>query len=61
MTNLILISVLILSPFTAEPRAPQKDPIARADELFAARDNADNLKQAVLLMEQLTVREPSNA
>ena len=60
MTNLILISMLILSPYSAEPRSPQKDPIARADELFAKRDNADNLKQAVLLMEQLTAREPSN-
>ncbi len=60
MPTLILISMLILSPFSAEPRSPQKDPIARADELFATRDNADNLKQAVLLMEQLTAREPSN-
>ncbi len=60
MTNLILISMLILSPYSAEPRSPQKDPIAQADELFATRDNADNLKQAVLLMEQLTAREPSN-
>ena len=34
--------------------------LARADELFTARDNADSLKQAVLLMEQLTTREASN-
>lgn len=60
MTNLILTSMLILSPLLSEPRWLQKDPIARADELFAGRDNADNLKQAVLLMEQLTAREPSN-
>lgn len=60
MTNLILISMLILAPVFSEPRSPQKDPIARADDLFAARDNADNIKQAVLLMEQLTAREPSN-
>jgi len=60
MTNLILISMLILAPVFSEPRQLQKDPIARADELFAARDNADNIKQAVLLMEQLTAREPSN-
>jgi tetratricopeptide (TPR) repeat protein len=60
MTNLILISMLILSPVFSAPRLLQKDPIARADELFAGRDTADNLKQAVLLMEQLTAREPSN-
>ncbi len=60
MTNLILISMLILWPVLAEPHSPQKDQIARADELFAGRDNADNLKQAILLMEQLTAREPSN-
>lgn len=60
MTNLILISTLMLAPVFSEPRLPQNDPIARADDLFAARDNADNIKQAVLLMEQLTAREPSN-
>lgn len=60
MTNLILISMLILAPVFSEPRSLQNDPIARADDLFAARDNADNIKQAVLLMEQLTAREPSN-
>jgi tetratricopeptide (TPR) repeat protein len=59
MTSLIVIATLILAPvFSA--RSPQKDPIGRADDLYAARDNAENLKQAVLLMEQLTAREPSN-
>lgn len=60
MTNLILISTLILAPVFSAPRSSQNDPIARADDLFAARDNADNIKQAVLLLEQLTTREPSN-
>ena len=60
MTNLILISMLILSPLSSGPRSLQKDPIARADQLFAARDNADDLKQALVLMEQLSAREPSN-
>lgn len=60
MTNLILISTLILAPVFSEPSAPQTDPIARADDLYAARDSADNIKQAILLMEQLTAREPSN-
>lgn len=59
MTILILISTLILSAAFAEPRLPQSDPIARADDLYTARDNADSLKQAVVLMEQLTAREPS--
>jgi len=60
MTILILISTLILSPAFSGVRAPQKDPISRADELFAGRDNPESLKQAVALMEQLTSREPSN-
>lgn len=58
MRNLILLSMLILSPALAH--SSQKDPISRADELFATRDNADNLKQAATLIEQLTGREPSN-
>lgn len=52
MTKLILIA-LVLWP-------SQTSPFARVDELFAARDNPDSLKQAVLLMEQLTTREASN-
>lgn len=60
MTNLLLISTLILAPVFSEPRSPQKDPVAHADELFAARDNAGNIRQAVQLMEQITAREPSN-
>jgi tetratricopeptide (TPR) repeat protein len=58
MTNLILLSMLFLSPIVAH--SVQKDPIARADELFATRDNADSFKQAISLMEQVTAREPSN-
>lgn len=60
MTTLILLSMLIVSPLSSGPRPLQKDSIARADELFAARDNADDLKQALALMEQLTAREPAN-
>ena len=52
MTKLILIALLLWPS--------QTSPLARADELFAARDNADSLKQAVLLMEQTTTREASN-
>lgn len=58
MTNLIVFLILFLSPVLAY--SVQKDPTARADELFAARDNADSLKQAVSVMEQLTTREPAN-
>ena len=41
-------------------RAAQQGPIPRADELYAARDNGDSLRQATLLMEQLSAREASN-
>jgi len=58
MRNLIFLSMLIFLPVLAHSQ--QKDPIARGDELFATRDNADSLKQAVTMLEQLTVREPSN-
>jgi tetratricopeptide (TPR) repeat protein len=58
MANLILISMLILAPGLRYPE--QADSTARADELFRARDNGDNLRQAASLMEQLTVHEPSN-
>jgi tetratricopeptide (TPR) repeat protein len=60
MTNLLLISTLILAPVFSEVQSPQKDPIAMADEFYAARDKADNIRQAVQLMEQTTTREPSN-
>ena len=52
MTKLILTALLLWPS--------QASPIARADELFTARDNSDGLKQAVLLMEQLTTREAAN-
>ena len=52
MTKLILTALLLWPS--------QASPIARADELFTARDNTDSLKQAVLLMEQLTTHEASN-
>ena len=52
MTKLILIALLLWPS--------QTSPLARADELFTARDNPDSLKQAVLLMEQLTTREAAN-
>ena len=60
MTYLILTLMLILSPVFFESGSQKNDSITRADDLYAARDTVDNLKQAVLLMEQLTVREPSN-
>ncbi|HXU08733.1 MAG TPA: TRAP transporter TatT component family protein [Blastocatellia bacterium] len=52
MTKLMLIALLLWPS--------QASPIARADEFFAGRDNSDSLKQAVLLMEQLTTREAAN-
>ncbi len=50
--KLILIALLLWPS--------QTSPLAQADELFTARDNPDSLKQAVLLMEQLTTREAAN-
>jgi tetratricopeptide (TPR) repeat protein len=58
MKNLLLFSILLLSPVLAF--STQKDPIAQADEFFAARDNADKLQQGIAAMEQFTAREPSN-
>jgi tetratricopeptide (TPR) repeat protein len=58
MKNLLLFSILLLSPILAF--SAQKDPISRADESFASRDNADNLQQGIAAMEQFTAREPSN-
>lgn len=52
--------VLAVSGDRTFTESAQAKPIARADELFGARDNADSLKQAVTLMEQLVAREPSN-
>lgn len=49
-----LLSSLALAVFS------QETPLAKADKLFAGRDNVENLKQAVSLMEDLTKREPSN-
>ena len=60
MTSLILITTFILIPVHSEPRWQQKNSIARADELFAARDNPANIQQSVVLMEQLAAGEPSN-
>jgi tetratricopeptide (TPR) repeat protein len=60
MTSLTLTVILILVLAPGVRASAQTSLIARADELFAARDNGDNLRQAAALMEQLTVHEPSN-
>jgi len=60
MTNLILISILVLSSAFSQSQQTQAGAIARADELFTGRDDVDKLKQAVALTEQLTAREPSS-
>jgi len=51
MTNLVLIALLL---------TVQASPTSQADELFATRDKIESLKQGVTLMEQLTVKGPSN-
>jgi len=58
MKSILVFLILLLSPAVAF--SAQKNPTARADDLFAARDNADDLQQGISVMEQLTVREPSN-
>lgn len=58
MPKLFILFSLIIFAVTAP--ALQPSPVERADVLFAARDTGDNLKQATLMMEQLTTREPSN-
>lgn len=58
MKRLALIAGLV-SCFAC-PVFSQETSIAKADKLFAGRDNIENLKQAASLMEDLTKREPSN-
>lgn len=61
MKTLFLLSItLLLSALGPEMAAAQPNSTARADELFAARDNGNSLQQASTLMEQLTARELSN-
>jgi tetratricopeptide (TPR) repeat protein len=55
-----MILILLFVPALAERTMNQQDPMARADQLYAARDSADSLKQLVLLMEQSTVSSSSN-
>src|ERR1041384_6290861 len=59
MINLILIAAVIVSTVAFRSVA-QGDSIAKADQLYAARDNAESLKQTIALLEQFTTREASN-
>jgi tetratricopeptide (TPR) repeat protein len=58
MTSLIFVVMLILPPVFSLPS--QQNQIQRADRLFAGRDNVDNVKRAVTLVEDLRARNPSN-
>jgi tetratricopeptide (TPR) repeat protein len=56
MTNFILTAMLVVSSvFVA-----QDSPFSKADHLFAVRDNAASLKQAVSMMEEMTARDKAN-
>jgi tetratricopeptide (TPR) repeat protein len=55
-----LFLILMLCALGTLAYSSQQGATARADELFAARDNGDNLRQAATLMEQQTAREASN-
>ena len=52
--------VFMFAPAFVESTFSAQDSNTRADELYAARDNVDNLKQLVMLMEQSAVRDPKN-
>jgi predicted Zn-dependent protease len=52
--------VFMFAPAFVESTSSAQDSNTRADELYAARDNVDNLKQLVILMEQSAVRDPKN-
>jgi tetratricopeptide (TPR) repeat protein len=60
MTNFLITVMFMLAPAVFERVSTQQDPSARADELYAARDTADNLKQLLTQTEQWTSRDPSN-
>lgn len=58
MKTIFLLSVALLTPVLTF--ASQKEPIVRADELFAARDDSGHLQQGTSMMEALCAREPSH-
>lgn len=58
MKKLFLLSTMVV--LATMVRAAQQSSIAHADDLFAARDNGESLRQATTLMEQQTAREASN-
>lgn len=58
MRKLISISLLVLS-FALSAKA-QETPLAKADKLFAARDQADSLKQALAMIEELRAKDQTN-
>ena len=63
MKRLILISLFLTSlivSLQALSLGAQEPAIARADKLFAARDNLESLKQAVSITEELRAKEQSN-
>jgi tetratricopeptide (TPR) repeat protein len=58
MKKLALVLALILTLLVAA--AAQETPFAKADDLFAARDNLESLKQAISMAEALRAKEPAN-
>jgi tetratricopeptide (TPR) repeat protein len=58
MKKLVLVFALVLMPLGAV--AAQETPFAKADTLFAARDNLDSLKQAISMAEAWRAKEPAN-
>jgi tetratricopeptide (TPR) repeat protein len=58
MKRVPLIAFLLFAVFVLS--LAQETSIVKADKLFAARDSIESLKQAVLLVEDVTKREPEN-
>ncbi|HXG91996.1 MAG TPA: TRAP transporter TatT component family protein [Blastocatellia bacterium] len=58
MSNLFFIVAIIFAPVFATPQ--QDASLAKADQLFADRDNLDSLKHAAQITEQVAAREQSN-
>ena len=56
MTNLILMTMLVLS----QVLPTQGSAFSKADNLFASRDNVESLKRAVSMMEEVTARDKLN-
>jgi tetratricopeptide (TPR) repeat protein len=54
------ILALLCLMFTSVSALSQETPLARADRLFAERDNIESLKQAISIVEEMRAKDQSN-